>query len=88
MGQCVGPDICCGPFGCLMGTSDAKDCQKENDTPVACTVSGEPCGSRGQGNCVADGICCDSGNNISLIVTNRYTFLLFLVSIVLSWDTL
>ncbi|KAL5021590.1 hypothetical protein ScPMuIL_000745 [Solemya velum] len=60
MGQCVGPDICCGPFGCLMGTSDAKDCQKENDTPVPCTVSGEPCGSRGQGNCVADGICCDS----------------------------
>ncbi|XP_061171595.1 terepressin/terephysin-like [Saccostrea echinata] len=60
-GQCVGPDICCGPFGCHMGTSQSSVCEKENESTVPCAVSGPPCGSRNQGNCVADGICCDPG---------------------------
>lgn len=67
----MGPDICCGPFGCLMGTSDAMVCQKENDSPIACAVSGDSCGSRGQGNCVADGICCDSGNLLILLIIGK-----------------
>lgn len=61
LGQCIGPDICCGPFGCQMGTSDSSVCQKENESTKACAISGPSCGSRNQGNCVADGICCDSG---------------------------
>ena len=61
LGQCIGPDICCGPFGCQMGTSESSVCQKENESTTACAVSGPSCGSRNQGNCVADGICCDSG---------------------------
>ncbi|XP_048746976.1 terepressin/terephysin-like [Ostrea edulis] len=60
-GQCVGANICCGPFGCEMGTSESSVCSKENESTTACAVSGPPCGSRNQGNCVADGICCDSG---------------------------
>lgn len=61
LGQCVGPDICCGPFGCQMGTSESNICGKENESTTACAISGPPCGSRNQGNCVADGICCDTG---------------------------
>ncbi|VDI71843.1 terepressin/terephysin-like [Mytilus galloprovincialis] len=60
-GQCVGPDICCGPFGCYMGTLESSICQKENESTHPCEIQGAPCGSRGQGNCVTDGICCDSG---------------------------
>lgn len=61
LGQCVGPDICCGPFGCQMGTSESNICEKENESTEACAISGPPCGSRNQGNCVADGVCCDTG---------------------------
>ncbi|XP_041369376.1 conopressin/neurophysin-like [Gigantopelta aegis] len=60
-GQCVGPDICCGDFGCMMGTREAAVCEKENENTVPCVTRGEVCGSRGQGRCVADQICCDAG---------------------------
>lgn len=60
-GQCVGPSICCGSFGCLFGTQEAFVCEKENDSTSPCEVRGEACGARGQGNCVASGICCDAG---------------------------
>ncbi|XP_060607704.1 terepressin/terephysin-like [Ruditapes philippinarum] len=59
-GQCVGPNICCGSFGCYFGTSETQICQKENERTIACEIRGEPCGARGQGSCVTDGICCDS----------------------------
>lgn len=59
-GQCVGPNICCGIFGCYIGTVESQICEKENDSTQPCRISGEPCGSRGQGNCVADRLCCDS----------------------------
>lgn len=58
-GQCVGPTICCGPgFGCLMGTTEAEVCQKENASTVPCTVRGRQCGVENMGRCVANGICC------------------------------
>lgn len=60
-GQCIGPDTCCGPFGCYLGTEESSICQKENESTHACEVQGDPCGSRDQGNCVGNGICCDSG---------------------------
>nr|P0DN43.1 RecName: Full=Terepressin/terephysin; AltName: Full=Conopressin/Conophysin-like; Contains: RecName: Full=Terepressin; AltName: Full=Conopressin-like; Contains: RecName: Full=Terephysin; AltName: Full=Conophysin-like; Flags: Precursor [Terebra subulata] len=59
VGQCVGPSICCGlAIGCLMGTSEAEVCQKENESSAPCAVSGRHCGMDNTGNCVADGICC------------------------------
>ncbi|XP_052772952.1 conopressin/neurophysin-like [Mya arenaria] len=60
LGQCVGPQICCGPFGCYISTAEAEICAKEDERGMACEVRGEPCGARGQGSCVANGICCDS----------------------------
>lgn len=65
-GQCIGPDICCGPFGCYLGTEESSICQKENESTHACEVQGDPCGSRDQGNCVGNGICCDSGRYLQL----------------------
>ena len=65
-GQCIGPDICCGPFGCYLGTEESSICQKENESTHACEVQGDPCGSRDQGNCMGNGICCDSGKCLHL----------------------
>ncbi|XP_064601565.1 conopressin/neurophysin-like [Liolophura sinensis] len=60
-GQCVGPNICCGPdFGCYIATEESEVCQKENESRTPCEIDGAPCGVDGQGNCVADGVCCDS----------------------------
>ena len=58
-GQCIGPNICCGAFGCYFGTPEAHVCAKENDSSTPCQVNGGTCGTRGQGNCVSDGVCCD-----------------------------
>lgn len=61
LGQCVGPNICCSPnFGCHIGTRETEVCQLENQSATPCVVSGEVCGARDSGNCVADGVCCDS----------------------------
>ncbi|XP_012939782.1 lys-conopressin preprohormone isoform X1 [Aplysia californica] len=61
IGQCVGPNICCSPhFGCHIGTPETEICQKENQSTSPCSVRGETCGYRDSGNCVANGICCDS----------------------------
>ena len=59
-GQCVGPNICCGSFGCYFGTIESSVCEKENESTQPCRVRGDACGTRSQGNCVADGLCCDS----------------------------
>lgn len=59
-GQCIGPSICCGSFGCYFGTEETQICLTENDRSTPCQINGEPCGARGQGYCVSDGICCDS----------------------------
>ena len=57
----MGPNICCGgSFGCYIGTLESRVCEKENESTIPCKVKGEQCGSRGQGNCVADKLCCDS----------------------------
>ncbi|XP_065165909.1 neurophysin 1-like [Atheta coriaria] len=58
-GQCFGPNICCGPFGCLLGTPETARCQRDG-----MFMEREPCiaGSatcrRNTGRCAADGICC------------------------------
>lgn len=60
-GQCVGPDICCEPTkGCHIGTKDAEECQKENESITPCVVKGVKCKKANGGNCVANGICCNS----------------------------
>jgi len=61
LGQCVGPRICCSPhFGCHLGTVETEVCQQENQSVSPCYVTGDVCGERDAGNCVADGFCCDS----------------------------
>lgn len=63
-GQCVGPDICCEPTkGCHIGTKDAEECQKENESITPCVVKGVKCKKANGGNCVANGICCNSGES-------------------------
>nr|QUP51998.1 conopressin [Urechis unicinctus] len=63
LGQCVGPDICCGAvIGCFIATEESAVCQQENDTPVPCEVGGAPCGSDRQSRCVADGVCCNDAS--------------------------
>nr|AQS80498.1 Conopressin precursor [Charonia tritonis] len=58
-GQCVGPAVCCGKsFGCLVGTREARECEKENESSTACSVQGRQCGRDNSGRCVAKGICC------------------------------
>ena len=70
MGQCVGPNICCGPsIGCYINTVEADVCARENDNPVACEVNGESCGTRSDGHCVANGVCCNDGKK------NKQTFI-------------
>lgn len=59
-GQCFGPNICCGPFGCYIGTRETHVCLSEDQRPEACLIKGEPCGSNDRGFCAADKICCDS----------------------------
>lgn len=76
-GQCIGPSICCVPFGCYIGTPETRVCQKENERRQACEITGEPCGSRGQGNCVANGICCD---------TSKYYIILFYYYFLMSFQ--
>ncbi|XP_070540265.1 oxytocin-neurophysin 1-like [Ptychodera flava] len=61
-GQCVGPRICCGSFGCYFGTQESTVCEQENQIPVPCDAKGQSCGEFGHGRCVAANTCC-SGNN-------------------------
>ena len=60
-GQCVGPNICCGPdIGCHINTAVSKACNEENNILTPCEIRGAICGENGS-RCVADGICCNSG---------------------------
>ena len=62
LGQCVGPNICCGrTTGCYINTEESAACQKENDVRTPCQVDGDICGRFGEGHCVADGVCCNDG---------------------------
>ena len=63
LGQCIGPNICCGPsIGCYMNTLETAPCIHENDIRTPCALDGASvCGDEGQGQCVADGICCTDG---------------------------
>ncbi|KAL3272374.1 hypothetical protein HHI36_013852 [Cryptolaemus montrouzieri] len=59
-GQCFGPGICCGPFGCLMGTSETVRCQKEGffHDNEPCIAGNSSC-RRNTGRCASEGICCN-----------------------------
>ncbi|GJQ82235.1 putative neurohypophysial hormones [Trypoxylus dichotomus] len=59
MGQCFGPSICCGPFGCLLGTPETVRCQKDGlfHETEPCIAGNSPC-RRNTGRCAAEGICC------------------------------
>ncbi|CAH2007593.1 unnamed protein product [Acanthoscelides obtectus] len=58
IGQCFGPNICCGPFGCLMGTSEALVCQQGLfHERIPCTAGSGSC-RKGTGRCAIDNICC------------------------------
>ncbi|XP_023310518.1 oxytocin-neurophysin 1-like [Anoplophora glabripennis] len=58
-GQCFGPSICCGPFGCLMGTPETLRCQREGffHEREPCIAGGASC-RKNTGRCAIDGICC------------------------------
>ncbi|XP_019875871.1 neurophysin 1 [Aethina tumida] len=59
-GQCFGPSICCGPFGCLMGTSETIRCQREGffQEREPCIAGSSFC-RKNTGRCAIDGICCN-----------------------------
>ncbi|CAH1377445.1 hypothetical protein MTP99_018844 [Tenebrio molitor] len=58
-GQCFGPSICCGPFGCLLGTPETLRCQREGffHEREPCIAGSAPC-RKNTGRCAFDGICC------------------------------
>ncbi|XP_022916575.1 oxytocin-neurophysin 1-like [Onthophagus taurus] len=58
-GQCFGPGICCGPFGCLIGTPDTLKCLKEGQfhENEPCIAGNSSC-RRNSGRCASEGICC------------------------------
>lgn len=62
-GQCFGPGICCGPFGCLVGTQDSIVCQREGffQESEPCIAGNSSC-RRNTGRCAAEGICCNQGS--------------------------
>ncbi|XP_014674318.1 PREDICTED: neurophysin 2-like [Priapulus caudatus] len=58
VGQCFGPDICCGAtIGCHLKSRESAPCAAENSIPVSCEVGTPPCAD-GAGRCAADGLCC------------------------------
>lgn len=61
-GQCFGSNICCGPFGCLMGTAETLRCQQEGlfNEPEPCIAGVQNC-RKNTGRCAAEGICCSQG---------------------------
>ncbi|XP_077992720.1 conopressin/conophysin-like [Glandiceps talaboti] len=61
-GQCVGPHICCGPFGCYFGTQESIVCQEETRIPMPCQGKGQSCGGFRNGKCVAPNTCCSENN--------------------------
>nr|UXO98082.1 inotocin [Zophobas atratus] len=58
-GQCFGPNICCGPFGCLLGTPETLRCQRDGffHEREPCIAGTSPC-RKNTGRCAFDGICC------------------------------
>ncbi|KAH1015842.1 oxytocin-neurophysin 1-like [Dendroctonus ponderosae] len=58
-GQCFGPSICCGPFGCLLGTPETIRCQREGmfHESEPCIAGNSNC-RKNTGRCAMDGICC------------------------------
>ncbi|XP_017777933.1 PREDICTED: neurophysin 1-like [Nicrophorus vespilloides] len=58
-GQCFGPGICCGPFGCLLGTQETVKCQREGffHGREPCIAGSAPC-RKNTGRCAAEGLCC------------------------------
>ncbi|KAB0792951.1 hypothetical protein PPYR_12571 [Photinus pyralis] len=59
-GQCFGPHICCGPFGCLMGTAETTVCKRDGyfHELEPCIAGSMSC-RRNMGRCATDGLCCD-----------------------------
>ncbi|CAH1115932.1 unnamed protein product, partial [Phaedon cochleariae] len=58
-GQCFGPNICCGHFGCLMGTPETIRCQKEGmfHEREPCIAGNASC-RKNTGRCAMENICC------------------------------
>lgn len=63
LGRCLGSHICCGPFGCLMGTLETLRCRQEMFIADRenCEYPGLPC-RKNTGKCVADSVCCTNSN--------------------------
>ncbi|KAK9729418.1 Neurohypophysial hormone, N-terminal Domain [Popillia japonica] len=59
IGQCFGSKICCGPFGCLVGTPETLRCQREGffHESEPCIAGNSFC-RKNTGRCAAEGICC------------------------------
>ncbi|XP_066137604.1 oxytocin-neurophysin 1-like [Euwallacea fornicatus] len=58
-GQCFGPKICCGPFGCLLGTPETIRCQRDGmfHELEPCIAGTANC-KKNTGRCATDGMCC------------------------------
>ena len=62
MGQCYGPEFCCGAFGCIIGRSELSECSQPVPTKlVACYSDYEPCHKLEKGICAAKNFCCNQG---------------------------
>ncbi|XP_060522723.1 oxytocin-neurophysin 1-like [Cylas formicarius] len=58
-GKCFGPMVCCGPFGCLIGTPESLKCQREGQfhEKEPCVAGFANC-RKNTGRCATDGVCC------------------------------
>ncbi|XP_074036098.1 oxytocin/vasopressin-like peptide isoform X3 [Leptinotarsa decemlineata] len=58
-GKCFGPNICCGPFGCLLGSPETERCHKEGlfQETEPCIAGFSTC-RKNTGRCAAEKICC------------------------------
>ncbi|CAH0564070.1 unnamed protein product [Brassicogethes aeneus] len=66
MGQCFGPNICCGPFGCLMGTPETLRCRREGffQDREPCIAGISFC-RKNTGRCASEGVCCNQDSCFS-----------------------
>ncbi|XP_023012107.2 oxytocin/vasopressin-like peptide isoform X1 [Leptinotarsa decemlineata] len=57
-GQCFGPNICCGPFGCLIGSRETFGCQRGGFHESEPCIAGFSSCRKNTGRCATENICC------------------------------
>lgn len=66
LGQCYGPEFCCGPFGCIVGREELSECSQAVPTKlVTCYSDYRSCKKLERGVCAAEHFCCNQGTESS-----------------------